>query len=959
MEVPTWIQPDLYDFLTSEEESKRSAANELLNHAFFQNKQVVQFSTKQTEEDVAVQRNNSPEVVLNELQSLSQMSNGQSRINNEFEFLQHLGKGAYGDVIKVRNKLDGGYYAIKRIQLNPKNKSLNKKIVREVKLLSRLNHENVVRYYNSWIETTTIKEEICTSTETSTCTTNERVPVIMRKDEFTIDDNIEALAPSIKNVEVSVTYDGKSQAAFDSSSDDSSDDEEEWGIVFNEDSDFDGIEFEHNSGTQSKSSMSSTHIQNSESVETATQEIVKQIDFMYIQMEFCEKSTLRTAIDDNLYLNEDRLWRLFREIVEGLVHIHQQGMIHRDLKPVNIFLDSEDHVKIGDFGLATTNIKAKQFETSKSAMEIEKDNICDESKTGGVGTALYAAPEISSSCKVVYNQKVDIYSLGIILFEMCYKPLTTSMERIKILTKLRLPEIVLPEEFSNKKSERQVFLIKWLLNHDISKRPTSQELLLSEHIPPPVLEERELQELVRHTLSNPQLKGYKYLIASCFEQPVAPAQDITYDKDPSALTVCKPLQVYDYVKGICEKIFRQHGGQNLSTPLLMPKSKFYDHLDSCVKLMTHSGGIVTLPHDLRVPFARYVAWNAITLLRRYSIERVYREKKIFGFQPRELYECAFDIVSPTAGTLMLDAELLYVGYEIITELPIIKNKHFIIRLNHTSLIKAILLHFGIKDKHQEVFRMISEVKEGKASKYHMQNYLIIFGLPDSSIHLLINLLNSEFEITKCISHFQMITKKKQSEASQLARQALQDLKLICQNAVAYGVPFEMVVSPGLVYNIQQYSGVIFQFVCEIKKKNKHNSMEVVAAGGRYDGMIAYYRILVEQANMLNKGVQQSAVGISFSLDKLVQAIQKEQSDDLPKMDPVDVVVCSVGFKQMVKEKTKILRSLWLAGIKCFLIESTNIEEIQEQLIELKVSHVFILKENEHGTVRVRSWERDR
>nr|CAI5827878.1 unnamed protein product [Callosobruchus analis] len=415
MEVPTWIQPDLFDFLTrclSREELNRPAANELLNHAFFQNKQVVKFTTKQAEEEVEVHRNNSPEVVLNELQSLSQMSNGQSRINNEFEFLQHLGKGAYGDVIKVRNKLDGGYYAIKRIQLNPKNKTLNKKIVREVKLLSRLNHENVVRYYNSWIETTTIKEEISTSTEPSTCTTNERIPVIMRKDKFTIDDNIEALAPSIKNVEVSITYDGKSQAAFDCSSHDSSEDEEEWGIVFNEDSNFESIEFEHNSETQSESSLFSTPNKNSDSVETTTQEIVKQIDFMYIQMEFCEKSTLRTAIDDNLYLNEDRLWRLFREIVEGLAHIHQQGMIHRDLKPVNIFLDSEDHVKIGDFGLATTNIKSKQFESSKSAMEIEKDNVSDESKTGGVGTALYAAPEISTSCKVAYNQKVDIYSLG-------------------------------------------------------------------------------------------------------------------------------------------------------------------------------------------------------------------------------------------------------------------------------------------------------------------------------------------------------------------------------------------------------------------------------------------------------------------------------------------------------------------------------------------------------------------
>lgn len=83
---------------------------------------------------------------------------GQSRIKNEFEVLKWLGKGAFGDVLKVRNKLDGGIYAIKRIELNPKNKQLNKKITREVKLLSRMNHENVVRYYNSWIESATVEE---------------------------------------------------------------------------------------------------------------------------------------------------------------------------------------------------------------------------------------------------------------------------------------------------------------------------------------------------------------------------------------------------------------------------------------------------------------------------------------------------------------------------------------------------------------------------------------------------------------------------------------------------------------------------------------------------------------------------------------------------------------------------------------------------------------------------------
>lgn len=45
-----------------------------------------------------------------------------------------------------KNKLDGGFYAIKRVKLNPESVQLNKKITREVKLLSRLNHENVVRY---------------------------------------------------------------------------------------------------------------------------------------------------------------------------------------------------------------------------------------------------------------------------------------------------------------------------------------------------------------------------------------------------------------------------------------------------------------------------------------------------------------------------------------------------------------------------------------------------------------------------------------------------------------------------------------------------------------------------------------------------------------------------------------------------------------------------------------------
>ena len=74
-------------------------------------------------------------------------------------------------------------------------------------------------------------------------------------------------------------------------------------------------------------------------------------------MECCSNQTLKVLIDSGQLVKSSAFelgWQLFRQITEGLAHIHSQGMIHRDLKPVNIFLNSAGHCKIGDFGLATT-----------------------------------------------------------------------------------------------------------------------------------------------------------------------------------------------------------------------------------------------------------------------------------------------------------------------------------------------------------------------------------------------------------------------------------------------------------------------------------------------------------------------------------------------------------------------------------------------------------------------------
>lgn len=61
--------------------------------------------------------------------------------------------------------------------------------------------------------------------------------------------------------------------------------------------------------------------------------------------------TLRQVFESYDHFDKELAWHLFRQIVEGLAHIHGQGIIHRDLTPNNIFFDARNDIKIGDFGL--------------------------------------------------------------------------------------------------------------------------------------------------------------------------------------------------------------------------------------------------------------------------------------------------------------------------------------------------------------------------------------------------------------------------------------------------------------------------------------------------------------------------------------------------------------------------------------------------------------------------------
>lgn len=116
---------------------------------------------------------------------------------------------------------------------------------------------------------------------------------------------------------------------------------------------------------------------------------------VYIIMEYCDNNDLSTLIHASM--SEFQIKQYFKQLVDAIKFLNNHNIIHRDIKPKNILL-SGSTIKLCDFGFA--NKKEK----------IEKTPIC--------GSPLYMAPEIM--LKKLYTEAVDVWALGLILFEMIF-----------------------------------------------------------------------------------------------------------------------------------------------------------------------------------------------------------------------------------------------------------------------------------------------------------------------------------------------------------------------------------------------------------------------------------------------------------------------------------------------------------------------------------------------------------
>lgn len=338
----------------------------------------------------------------------------------------------------------------------------------------------------------------------------------------------------------------------------------------------------------------------------------------------------------------------------------------------------------------------------------------------------------------------------------------------------------------------------------------------------------------------------------------------------------KEQQLRQYIRQTLETVFEQYGYEEAETPVL----NYYETLaqkyaggaeilKEVYQLSDQGGRQLALRYDLTVPFARLVGTNPqlSSFYRRYEIGKVFRDGPVKTGRLREFTQCDVDMVG--VNSILAEAELIAMAVDIFGRLDL----EVVISYNHRQLLENILKTTGIQaDRYSEV--ILSLDKLDKIGQTAVAKELNQKGFAYPIIENIFTRLNQVAQ---------------DSREEIMGSEELQELQSYLK---ALGIEEKTRFNPGLARGLDIYTGTVFEVFLE-----NSSITSSIASGGRYDRIIG---------NFLGDGADYPAVGMSFGLDVIFQALLEQGAVGQTNIDvfiiPLDTGVEALKLAQVLRKK---------------------------------------------------------
>ncbi|WVQ64934.1 uncharacterized protein L199_003104 [Kwoniella botswanensis] len=466
----------------------------------------------------------------------------------------------------------------------------------------------------------------------------------------------------------------------------------------------------------------------------------------------------------------------------------------------------------------------------------------------------------------------------------------------------------------------------------------------------------------------------------------------TIDHKPEAALLRK--KIFSTLEGI----FLKHDASTIDTPVFELKEilagKYGEDSKLIYDLSDQGGELCSLRYDLTVPFARYVAMNGITSMKRYHIGKVYRRDQpvMTKGRMREFYQCDIDIAG-TCDPMVYDSEILKILCEALTALDI---GQYTVKINHRKILDGIFQLAGVPaDKTRSISSAVDKLDKLPWSDVKRE-MTVEKGLDEKvadKIGQYVGLKGPGYDVLEKL--------KSDSDLMgiPLAKQGIEDMEILFRYLKVYKVLDKMSFDMSLARGLDYYTGIIYEAIHESSapptkstnpsvppsselstksgsskpsksSKSKSDANVVInedgidestigvgsiAAGGRYDNLVGMF---AESAGK-KMNEQVPCVGVSVGVERVysIMEMRRKQTQEKVRGKETEVFVLGLGGIELEK-RMEIATLLWDNGIKTSFSPKVNPKPpVQwKQADDDSIPYVLILapKEFAEGKVRIKA-----